>query len=248
MEDFLTTRQVIELLKVDRITIYRMLQDGRLKGSKIGHQWRFPRSEVDQLLTGEFHAEDVPPAEPDSSLPIHCIQAIQDLFSAVSRIGSYMLDSNGEPLTRRTGPKELCDVVMGSEAGLAACQECWKEIARSSQAGRRYFTCHAGFNHIGAPVISGGTQVGFFLVGPYRLQAVDPEEQAERLQRLSEAYDLPFERLKQADATVPVIPPMNQAELESWPSTAARAVQSILIERTGLVERLRQIASLTQIS
>ena len=34
MTDLLTTRQVQDILKVDRITIYRMLQDGRLKGVK----------------------------------------------------------------------------------------------------------------------------------------------------------------------------------------------------------------------
>ena len=40
MENYLTTKQVQDLFKVDRITIYRMLQDGRLKGVKIGNQWR----------------------------------------------------------------------------------------------------------------------------------------------------------------------------------------------------------------
>ncbi len=49
MEDLLTTREVQELLKVDRITIYRMLQDGRLHGMKIGQQWRFPKR-VERLL------------------------------------------------------------------------------------------------------------------------------------------------------------------------------------------------------
>jgi excisionase family DNA binding protein len=53
MTDLLTTRQVQEILKVDRITIYRMLQDGRLKGVKIGQQWRFARREVERLLQQE---------------------------------------------------------------------------------------------------------------------------------------------------------------------------------------------------
>ena len=52
MEDLLTTREVQELLHVDRITVYRMLSDGRLKGVKIGQQWRFPAREVDRLLSG----------------------------------------------------------------------------------------------------------------------------------------------------------------------------------------------------
>ena len=49
MDNLLTTRQVQDRLKVDRITIYRMLQDGRLRGVKIGQQWRFPEKEIERL-------------------------------------------------------------------------------------------------------------------------------------------------------------------------------------------------------
>ncbi|MCA9947998.1 MAG: helix-turn-helix domain-containing protein, partial [Anaerolineales bacterium] len=38
MEDLLTTRQVQELLQVDRTTVYRMRKDGRLTGVKVGQQ------------------------------------------------------------------------------------------------------------------------------------------------------------------------------------------------------------------
>ncbi len=50
MNDLLTSRQVQEILKVDRITIYRMLNDGRFKGVKIGQQWRFHLSDVERML------------------------------------------------------------------------------------------------------------------------------------------------------------------------------------------------------
>ncbi len=56
MDDLLTTKQVQDILKVDRITVYRMLNDGRLKGVKIGQQWRFPAREVERLLSGEAGA------------------------------------------------------------------------------------------------------------------------------------------------------------------------------------------------
>jgi hypothetical protein len=44
-----------------------------------------------------------------------------------------------------------------------------------------------------------------------------------------------------------VIPPEQHAKVESWPFTAARAINSILRERVGFIERLQQIANLTQI-
>ena len=52
MSDLYTVKQVQDLLKVDRITVYRMLQDGRLKGIKIGHQWRFTAAELEHLAGG----------------------------------------------------------------------------------------------------------------------------------------------------------------------------------------------------
>ncbi|MGD8518216.1 MAG: helix-turn-helix domain-containing protein, partial [Anaerolineae bacterium] len=64
----LTTRQLQELLQVDRITIYRMLDDGRLEGFKVGGQWRFSRQAIDQWLeerrgNAEGLAADAPLAE-----------------------------------------------------------------------------------------------------------------------------------------------------------------------------------------
>jgi excisionase family DNA binding protein len=245
MEELLTTRQVLELLKVDRITVYRMLQDGRLKGVKIGQQWRFPRSEVDQMLNREAPAPAVP--EPDTSFPTHCVQTIQDLFSDVSQIGAYLIDKDGEPVTQMSGPRAFCQVIMSSPAGLANCRACRKEFLEKSAAGGKYFTCHAGLNHVGAPVQVKGERIGLFLVGPFYWQAADPHEQSERVRRLAIQYDLPEGDLQEAARVVPVIAPDRQAQLDGWPFSAARAVQSILVERTGFMDRLRQIATLTQL-
>ena len=50
MVDFLTTRQRQELLHVDRKTIYRMADDGRVAAVKVGSQWRFPRRSIEGWL------------------------------------------------------------------------------------------------------------------------------------------------------------------------------------------------------
>jgi excisionase family DNA binding protein len=50
VDDLLTTRQLQDLLRVDRITIYRMLKDGRLRGFKVGGQWRLSRGEIEIWL------------------------------------------------------------------------------------------------------------------------------------------------------------------------------------------------------
>jgi excisionase family DNA binding protein len=248
MEELLTTRQVLELLKVDRITVYRMLQDGRLKGVKIGQQWRFPLREVQRLLGVVVPGDEPIPPDPNPNFPTHCVQAIQDLFSEVSQISALVLDTQGEPLTQVSHPGAFYQIITRTPEGMDAYRDTWRVIAQQSASGSKFFTCHAGLHYAGAPVLDEGKSIGWFLVGQFYWQAPDPHEEAERIRRLASAYHLKQDELLQAAREIRVIEPDQQARVEAWPFTAAHAVQSILHERIGFMERLQQIANLTQIS
>ncbi len=248
MDDLLTARQVQEILKVDRITVYRMLNDGRLKGTKIGQQWRFTRREVDRLLGNEPPAELAQPSEQSYGFPTHCAQTIQDLFSDVSRMSALIVDAEGEPLTQITHPCQLCQLMLQSPSGQDACRASWRDMARQSAAGSKFFTCHAGLQYVSATIVDDGKTIAFFLAGQFHWQAPDGREETERLRRLAASHSLPLEPLQQAARQVQVIDPADHARVESWPVAAARSVQSILHERTGLITRLQKIANLTQIS
>ncbi len=143
MDDLLTSRQVQEILKVDRITVYRMLQDGRLKGVKIGQQWRFYQSEVQKLVSPGAASEKPAEQSPSSSFPTHCVQTIQDLFSDVSQISALVVDNDGEPLTGVTRPCSFCQALLDNQSGLQACRASWRSMAQQAQAGSKFFTCHA---------------------------------------------------------------------------------------------------------
>ena len=244
MDDFLTTRQVQTILKLDRITIYRMLNDGRLKGTKVGQQWRFARREVERLAGGKTSSTE-PAAQADSALPVHCIQTIQDLFSDVSQITGLVVDNDGGPVTQISHPCKFCQAILASPAGREACRASWREYAHGSNSS--YTTCHAGLQYIGAPVTDKGERIGLFITGQFYLNPPDAGEEEERVSRLAAAYDIPEETLKLAAASIPRIGPARLGQLEGWPFSAARAIQSILRERSGFMDRLQQIASLTQI-
>jgi excisionase family DNA binding protein len=71
VEDLLTARQLQDLLKVDRITIYRMLGDGRLTGFKVGGQCRFSWWQIETWFqerhaspTGQREEPRFPPWKP----------------------------------------------------------------------------------------------------------------------------------------------------------------------------------------
>ncbi len=85
MSELLTVKEVQDLLKIDRITVYRMLKDGRLTRVKVGRQWRFVQREIESLFSGNLSAQgEAAPAINGQALPIHCVQMIQNVFSEIA--------------------------------------------------------------------------------------------------------------------------------------------------------------------
>jgi excisionase family DNA binding protein len=249
MDNFYTARQVQELLKVDRITVYRMLQDGRLKGVKIGQQWRFPKREVERLLSGECIPDGTDSSEASPVFPVHCVQTIQTLFSDVSQISALVLDDDGAAVTHISRPCEFCQLIQANPAGLKACQDSWRALALQRQkSASQYFTCHAGLQYIVSPVFDNGEVAGFFLAGEFYWQVPALAEEKERVQNLAAVYGLPVEDLLNSARNIPVISQEQHTQVTAWTASAAGAVQSILRERAGFIQRLQKIADLTQIS
>jgi excisionase family DNA binding protein len=58
--DLLGMDEAIALLKTTRPTFYRWLKTGKLKGMKVGRQWRFYRNDVEGFLRGEGLRYDLP--------------------------------------------------------------------------------------------------------------------------------------------------------------------------------------------
>lgn len=258
MTDLLTTRQVQEILKVDRITVYRMLNDGRLKGVKIGQQWRFPAEEVQRMVGIQPAPVEVIPPALDEAFPTHCVQTIQDLFAEISQISALVIDMEGNPLTQTSRPSRFCAMILATPLGESMARASYQTFALRSRAiegadgkrveGSRFFTCHTGLEYIGAPIMDKDEQIGLFLAGQFYWQPPDPREEAERIRRMAGECNLPLEELQAAAREVPVIDPSQHARVEAWPFTAARAVESIFHERLCFVERLQQIADLTHMA
>lgn len=46
ISEYLTPREVMDLLYIGKNTLYKLLNSGELKGFRIGKQWRVERSEL----------------------------------------------------------------------------------------------------------------------------------------------------------------------------------------------------------
>lgn len=156
VEDLLTTRQLQDLLRVDRITIYRMLRDGRLRGFKVGGQWRFSRREIEAWLQNQWKGADEPFRRPSperagdassSLLPLSCVQVIQDLCAEALTMALVTVDPTGMPLTRISNSCEFCSLILASPEGRRRCHLDW---AQSSPDEAR--ACHVGLLCLGTPI------------------------------------------------------------------------------------------------
>ena len=49
-DKLLTIQEVAEVLKIAQSTIRRWLNEGKMKGVKLGRQWRVKQSELDRII------------------------------------------------------------------------------------------------------------------------------------------------------------------------------------------------------
>ncbi|HAX73685.1 MAG TPA: hypothetical protein DCY20_09210 [Firmicutes bacterium] len=52
--EVLNLSEVANLLRVSHQTVYNMIRDGRLKGHKVGREWRFMKNEIEQYIQFEI--------------------------------------------------------------------------------------------------------------------------------------------------------------------------------------------------
>ena len=105
MTDLLTTKELQAILNIDRTTIYRMAESGRVPAVKVGNQWRFPKQQIETWLQRQSVAL-LPAGEPSAAgngdslqlFPLECVQLIQDSFADALGVMILVTDLNGVPV------------------------------------------------------------------------------------------------------------------------------------------------------
>jgi excisionase family DNA binding protein len=249
MSELLTTKQVQDLLQVDRTTVYRMLNDGRLSGMKIGHQWRFPRQEVDRLLSGDIWAEQPPRStvggQPQGArhvLPLHCVQPVQDVFAELAQVGSVTTAPDGQPLTRLSNSCRFCSLIQSTETGMQACIASWHRLAQQPERRPRFAACHAGLQYARARIRIEGELAAMLVAGQFYADAPDPAQERTRVEDLARAHGLAQADLLQAAQDIPVLDDRKREQIGLWLEKVASTFENISVERSELMGRLQQIA------
>ena len=248
MDQLLTVKEVQDLLKVDRITVYRMVKDGRLTGIKIGTQWRFSREEIASFVTSGLHPDDYAAAPRASQvLPLHCVQLIQDVFAEVAEVSVITTTDQGVPLTPFSRPCRFCRLILDSPAGRQGCQATWQRLAAQEGPPPAFVTCHAGLQSTGATISVDGTPLATIIAGQFYLAPPAPAEEAARVQALAAQYGIDPQALQEAARTVPVLDARKREQLPGWLARVAQTFAAISRERAALMARLHSIAAMSSL-
>lgn len=172
MTTFLTTQDVQALLHVDKSTVYRMADDGRLPGVKVGRQWRFPADQIaDQL--GVTTTPTPSSLHPNGTLP-HLAELLDDdatrtiteLLADLYGVMAVVTDMDGNPLTPVVNPCGFYTAIAARPAASQLCITEWRSFAQRPQmAPPRFTPSHLGFHCARTFVWAGTEPVGMLLIG-----------------------------------------------------------------------------------
>ena len=191
-QHYLTAGDVTRLLRIDKSTVYRMAEDGRLHGVKVGRQWRFPAEELERAFGV------------DVSAPEHA-EALTSLYAELFGVMAIVTDLDGRPLTPVANPSDYFEAISANPTAVEACTAEWRshasdrDLQPSLRPSRFGFLCarayiRSGFELVGM-VIAGGIAPDDWPPSQEQLEQIsaatgvaadDLRAKAERLPRLDE--------------------------------------------------------------
>ncbi len=257
MSELLTTRDLQGLLKVDRITIYRMLQQGYLPGFKMGGQWRFSRKEIESWLEAQrdllaFSSAETPGAgatRDAAGLPLHCIQAMQEIFSEAVALATMTMSLDGRPLTAFSRPSEFCTLVRSTARGRQQCALSWKAIVPLAVSdGPALQTCHAGLCYIADAVRVQGRPIAVTVAGQFRFSPPLGEEWMQNCTAVASRCEIPPDELVGASQSIAVHEVESRPRIIHLLQRLVETFSEISYERVTLLARLNKIAEISSVN
>jgi excisionase family DNA binding protein len=170
MSGMLTSRDLQEMLHVDRSTIYRMAEAGSLPCVKVGRQWRFPEDAVKQWL-GEGKRSEPPNGRVFPS----SIKPVLDVVAEMLGVMLVLTDMDGAPVTGVSNPCGLFSAVAEIPGGADECIIGWQQLAGASDLGPRFTGSHLGLECARAFIRTGSELTAMLIAGGVAPDGWPPE-------------------------------------------------------------------------
>ena len=249
MTTFLTTREMQDLINVDRSTVYRMAEDGRLPGVKVGRQWRFPADQVAEQLglatpmaSQSATAPEAAPTELHRLLVPEAAQSVADLLGDLFGMMAIVTDMDGRPVTTVANPCGFYAAIADQPGAADACLQGWRQLADDIDFAPRFVPSHLGFLCARTFIRVGPTLVGMVVVGGVTPSVWPPP--AELVEQIADELDLAPEKLLDAvDQTWDVDADRRDWVLEMLPRVGD-LISQLASARSQLLMKLDAIAAL----
>ncbi len=256
-EVLLTTKQLQEILKVDRTTIYRMADSGRIPAVKVGNQWRFPREQIEVWLWKQnvnraqaASSGDAPhPADVDNEarrvFPLECVQMIQDTYAELLGVMMIVTDMTGTPITQ---PSNACGLFTAAESSPKAHQRCLEHWV--TMAGDPRLQPSFERSHLGLLCARGLIRVGVEIKGMLIVGGIAPANwppSAQEIEDIAGFLEVEPGLISEHADEVFHIDEKRQREMLPYVQRIADILSFIASERNGLIQRFDKIAELAKV-
>lgn len=252
MADLLTTKQLQEILRVDRTTIYRMAESGRLPAVKVGNQWRFPREHIEAWLqrqsAGSAASAELPVTVNGDSwqiFPLECVQLIQDSFADALGVMILVTDLQGFPVTATSNPCSLFTLAESSPVARQRCLDTWVRLANEPALAPRFQASHLGLLCARGLIRVGSEIKAMLIVGGIAPQDWPPA--GEQIDRIAQELALSAAQVRQHIGEVHRLDTDGQARVLPFVQRIADIFSHIASERAQLAGRLQRIAEISRL-
>jgi excisionase family DNA binding protein len=237
---------------VDRTTIYRMAESGRLPAVKVGGQWRFPRQQIDGWLRQRTAIPGPQPAleamldGPAAEIfPLECVQLIQDTFAEALGVMVLLTDLDGQPITRPSNPCGLFSAAETSPVARQRCLALWASLASEPSMAPRFMESLLGLLCARGLVRVGSEIKAMLVLGGIAPQHWPPSDQ--QLDRIAADLELAPDLVREHIDQVHRLDSQGQARVLPFVQRIADILAHIAQERLDLAGRLQRIAEISRL-
>lgn len=253
-QELLTTREVQSLVRLNRVTIYRLIRDGEFPAVKIGGQWRFPRKAIEAWLSGQSSPAQIGPFYERGTSPyppaldeifIHSgLKPVLEAFADATGVSVFVVDNQGELLTDCMECYPFCRAIKRN----AADQQDWLEILQEPTGVEdENLRCHEGLNYLSAAIILSGESAAWVVMGPFVTDEAHLQAIERTLPALATRYGVDPIDLWNDLHTVQQIGPEQAKLLGGLLSQVVSVITQLAYERNTVTQRLHQIGQLVDL-
>lgn len=247
----LTTKDLQQLLHVDRSTIYRMAEAGELPGVKVGRQWRFPAERINRWLADRNRRPSTNHEEHNTAangttlgnfLPTEYVTAIGDLFGEMLGVMVVVTDMDGTPLAEPSHQCGLFRLINEQPGAVARCADGWRDLAHDLDLVPRFAPSHLGLLCARSYVRVGSELRGIILAGG--IAPLDWPPSSAEIAQISADFGVDGDDVAAHLEEVYRLDEAEQQRVLDLLPRLARFLSEVANERTQLLSKLDAIALL----